>query len=82
MSFHKNKGIKADNAHTRRGRIFLSILGGFSLLVGLYLMFGPDAPREYVAAGCCAFGVALAGVAAFGSDRVVNILQGLVTGWP
>ena len=66
----------------RRGRIFLAIVGVFLVLVAIYVGFNTEGAAEYAALGIGSFGVILIATAAFASDRTVNVIQALLTGWP
>ncbi|MEO6269776.1 MAG: hypothetical protein ABIP08_05685 [Lautropia sp.] len=72
----------SDPAQVRRGRIFLSVLGSFLVLVVLYLGFDGAGVIGYGTLGLGLFGALLLVIAAFASDRLVNAMQTLLTGWP
>ncbi len=71
-----------DPAQVRRGRLFLSILGAFLVLVAVYLGPSSEGGASYGALVLGFFGVLLGVVAVFASDRLVNVMQTLLTGWP
>lgn len=71
-----------DPAQVRRGRLFLSILGGFLVLVAVYLGQSGDGGAGYGALALGFFGVLLGIVAVFATDRMVSAMQTLLTGWP
>lgn len=72
----------SDPAQVRRGRIFLSVLGSFLVLVALYLGFDGAGVIGYGTLGLGLFGALLLAIAAFAPDRLVNAMQTLLTGWP
>ncbi len=58
------------------------VLGGFFCLVAIYLLLPGVEAYPYAAAGCGAFGALLVAAAVFSSDRVMERVEQLMTGWP
>jgi hypothetical protein len=67
---------------TRRSRLFLTVLGAFFVLLSIYLLLPSAEARPYAATACGFFGTALIAAGMLASHRVVQRLEGLLTGWP
>ena len=68
--------------HVRRWRKVLSAFGTLFILIAVYLLFEPTTGLTYVTLGFGAFGAIVVSIAVWGSDRMVVILEFLLTGWP
>lgn len=78
----QGKRTPPDSARVGTGRKFLSGFGAILILIALYLQFDSESSLDYAAVGMGALGVVLVGLALWASDRVVNVVVALFTGWP